>query len=381
MTTQYISIRLGKSRGTATLRHNLLIANNKTGNYDTQAINKVFAFDKDGNVSKYAEFQRHAKTRDFTADPNKTKTKQYAIYKDLVRHTKTVEQNIRLNHQQPDPITGKKPRKLQKDTKLWWEGIITFGNETQDLKKSDLTEHLEELDNKAQQFLATFAKQESINPQNLICIRHSDELQLHYHFLITLYNEKDRKPLGGSLNKTKLTQLQDLAGATFADIGFERGKSKQLRMLESQPIQYKKVDEWMGEISKAQDTTIELTRKIKTLQFEANILSNEKTALITFNKTLAQTAKIYNQFEKQLTERETNLQIEKQQATKVQNQFMDKIIQIIKVVRHHIAEPINKLCEIVLEQVFNIKPTPIPEKQFSLKEMLRGIEPERKISR
>jgi hypothetical protein len=86
MATQYVSIRLAKSRGTATLRHNLLIANNKTGNYDTQAINKAFAFDKDGNVSKYAEFKRHAKTRDFTADPNKTKTKQYAIYKDLVKY-------------------------------------------------------------------------------------------------------------------------------------------------------------------------------------------------------------------------------------------------------------------------------------------------------
>ena len=381
MTTQYISIRLAKSRGTATLRHNLLIANNKTGNYDTQAINKVFAFDKDGNVSKYAEFQRHAKTRDFTADPNKIKTKQYVIYKDLARHTKAVEQNIRLNHQLPDPITGKKPRKLQKDTKLWWEGIITFGNETQDLKKSDLTEQIENVDNKAQQFISKFAKQENINPQNLILFRHTDELQIHYHFLITLYNEKDRKPIGGSLNKAKLTQLQDLAGNTFADIGFKRGKSKQLRMLESQPIQHKKVDEWMSKISKAQDTTIELARKVKTLQLETGTLANEKASLMIFNRHLSETASIYNKLEKQLLARETNLQTEKQQVAKVQKQLMDKIIQIVKVVRQHIAEPINKLCEIVLEQVFNIKPTPKPEKQLSLKEMLKGIEPEREISR
>ena len=250
--------------------------------------------------------------------------------------------------------------------------------------------------------MVRFAIKENINLQNIIIIRNSDERQHHYHFLITMYNEKDRKPIGGTLNRTKLTQLQDLVGEAYAGCGFYRGKPKIERLKEGQKIQHKKTDEWLCDISKAQDTNIELHKQISHLKTEKNELTNLnfeisddilKSMEILESKTnqikdieqnkieLSQKAKVYNQFENQLNNKQLELDQQEYHITKAKKELTNSISRIIDVVQRNITQPISKLIKIVLDQVFNIKDAPEPEKQLSLGELLRGIRPQRQITR
>jgi len=117
-------------------------------------------------------------------------------------------------------------RNRRKDSQLIYEGIITFSTD------ADLTDR-QAFDQSALDLLNQIAKRHGFN-EPLWLVRHEDESRPHYHFAFANAHSETAKPV--RLSPNDLRQLQDLAGQCFEHLGLSRGKPKEQRIEDGEPV-------------------------------------------------------------------------------------------------------------------------------------------------
>ena len=119
-------------------------------------------------------------------------------------------------------------RKMRNDTGIIIEGIITFSKDSREFVNDE--ENWKKLDQKAIEFVRELERR--WNTKAVYVARHSDETTTHYHFAIMNYDYENHKTIRAGLKKRHTSQLQDLAGKVFGELGFERGKKIAQRLRE-----------------------------------------------------------------------------------------------------------------------------------------------------
>lgn len=127
------------------------------------------------------------------------------------------------------------PRALKRNTKLFYSGVITFGNEDGSLSRDEIMYDInrDELDIRAFHFLLNFCEDNGIDHRSSYIVRHNDEAQVHYHFGFVGYDFKNHEVIRNRLTSTFLSQLQDKIGDQFKKLGFSRGIKKKTALSRS----------------------------------------------------------------------------------------------------------------------------------------------------
>jgi hypothetical protein len=142
---------------------------------------------------------------------------------DILEHTiDEISKKITIDYNSKRLEKGKKlgvkSRCLSSKTKLFYTGLIGFGNDDATLTKNDFSNiDLNELDQSAIDLAHSIAKSQGC--QIIYLVRHADETQYHYHFLITAYdfkkNEIIRSRFAGKDGRIFMSGFQDMAGDFF----------------------------------------------------------------------------------------------------------------------------------------------------------------------
>ena len=120
-------------------------------------------------------------------------------------------------------------RAWRKDSNHIVSGIITFSKEARDNVNNAPP------DAQAERFICALGDQYKAMPVYLV--RHADETTTHYHFQFLNLCEDDMRPLSVKLGRKQLSELQDLAGRCFEDVGLGRGKRRVDRMRDGEPFE------------------------------------------------------------------------------------------------------------------------------------------------
>lgn len=123
------------------------------------------------------------------------------------------------------------PRALKSNTNLFYQGVITFGNEDGTLSRAEM-DSLDQtaLDQAALSFLNAFCTENGIASNSAYLVKHCDESQIHYHYGLIGYDFERHEVIRNRLNPAFCSALQNKIGAYFARLGFNRGLSKKERI-------------------------------------------------------------------------------------------------------------------------------------------------------
>lgn len=189
-----------------------------------------------------SKYSRNLKEDEFYANQNNTiwfndePTEFKRDIKDLKQHKlkreikKTISDKIEKIEKFHKKHNG---RKLQKNRNLFFNGIITFGNETQNLSREEMENvNQDELDKSRHNRVKKILESLNLKGNDYILVKHKDEQQIHYHFDFIGYDLKEKKSVRKKMNQKKMIEFQDIAGERFNDLGFERGKPKSERVRE-----------------------------------------------------------------------------------------------------------------------------------------------------
>lgn len=225
-----------------------------------------------------------------------------------------IERLKTLETEQRQAFESSVGRKLRKDGNMFVTGVLTFGGEGFQDKTQKA---LKELDARASDFVKELCDKEGISPVYLV--RHADEASPHYHFMTTnVRNDLSAGPahstFSASLDRTRLSELQDQAGAAFRDLGFDRGIKKVERLQAGEDYSvtvHKSVRHFHSELEPrlraTQEKIQELERvrdqkalQVERLQAEARKLDLTEAQLKTALDKKAQAEKTLAVYEKRL---------------------------------------------------------------------------------
>lgn len=116
--------------------------------------------------------------------------------------------------------TEKKP---QKTTKYFKTGIITFSREEYD-KAEDKTSFTRKLFEHGRELIDQYCERLNVKP--VYAAIHLDEANPHIHFIVTNTDKETGRSVTKKINPQFLRDLQDIAGQIYADMGYDRGQSK-----------------------------------------------------------------------------------------------------------------------------------------------------------
>ena len=90
---------------------------------------------------------------------------------------------------------------------------------------------MDEIDEKAMDMAARLAyarlcKEMGVEAKNGYICKHRDESQIHYHFTVLAYDFTKHEVIRKSIDRKKLSKMQDITGDTFSPLGFSRGEKK-----------------------------------------------------------------------------------------------------------------------------------------------------------
>jgi Plasmid recombination enzyme. len=153
----------------------------------------------------------------------------------LIDSVTTVEELDKKNIEQIERFETAKNRSIRKDANSTVAGIITFGGNDYITKTND---SLNVLDEKAKELVEKIASKYDV--ETLYLIRHADEAATHYHFqLSNIKNDlskAQKSTITAELDRTSTSNLQDMAGEVFHDVGFDRGVKKIIRLQRGEPF-------------------------------------------------------------------------------------------------------------------------------------------------
>ena len=225
-----------------------------------------------------------------------------------------IERLKALELEQRQAFSAATGRKCRKDGNMFITGVLTFGGEGFQDKTQ---KNLDQLDARASDFVKALCDKESISPVYLV--RHMDEASPHYHFMTTnvrndLLTSPEHTTFSASLDRTRLSELQDQAGQAFKDIGFNRGikKVERLKAGEDYSVtvhksvrhfhselepRLRETQEKIQELERVRD---EKARQVERLQQEARKLDLTEAQLKTVLDKKAQAEKTLAVYEKRL---------------------------------------------------------------------------------
>lgn len=225
-----------------------------------------------------------------------------------------IERLKALETEQRQAFESSVGRKLRKDGNMFVTGVLTFGGEGFQDKTS---KNLDRLDARASEFVKDLCDKEGISPVYLV--RHADEASPHYHFMTTnVRNDLSAGPahstFSAGLDRTRLSELQDQAGAAFRDLGFDRGIKKVERLKAGEDYSvtvHKSVRHFHSELEprlrETQEKIQELERvrdqkalQVERLKAEARKLDLTEAQLKTALDKKAQAEKTLAVYEKRL---------------------------------------------------------------------------------
>lgn len=143
------------------------------------------------------------------------------VYNEIKSHFANVEKEAfkdwKENHR----------KAMKSNVRLVWDGIITLGNLSNTLTRQEVDEiPKDQLEKAFKDGYNAICNYVGVNPDNGYLIIHYDELQIHAHFSIVGYNFDKHQTLNPFLKREQCSQLQDIVGKQFNNIGFKRGVKK-----------------------------------------------------------------------------------------------------------------------------------------------------------
>ena len=244
-----------------------------------------------------------------------------------------------------------KNQKIKKNANLCVSGIITFGGEDYLNKASN---SLDELDKKAKEYVEKIA--EKYDVEALYLVRHADEASPHYQFMLSnVKNDLSRSQttMTTELDRTATSQLQDIAGEVFRDVGFDRGVSKKKRLERGEPyanvvhksvreMQYRlepALNKMQTELETANETLEKLKAEIeKQEKYEEKVnmkIAERKEALELLQKTELDSSqnieRLKKEIEKEEKKRKTCLSRREDAETKLK-MIEDKVLNAEKLI-------------------------------------------------
>lgn len=226
-----------------------------------------------------------------------------------------------------------KKRKRKSDANDFISGILVFSD------PSAVSET--ELRNQAMRYLAKISQRYGVLPVYLI--EHQDELKTHFHFLLPNL-DREAKAISNRIDKTECSKLQDLAGETFADLGFSRGENtpadetprKHYTVLEGHKRELKKAKKQkLDAVAEASQAEVFLSQVLAALDEKKELLAKHEQLL----KNTIDTAKREKAFL-----RESLIQQEKEiKERKAEYKKYDEEIRRIREERKTILDEKNQL--------------------------------------
>jgi L-fucose mutarotase/ribose pyranase (RbsD/FucU family) len=225
--------------------------------------------------------QRHHDMRTSTHIPNYVDKSKSIINSVIIAPaSETVLRDICLTRRGIRDI-----RKLGINSNISTRGIITFSHDAQKIIESL---PIEEQDQRFLEAAKAIAKELNSTLTGLVV--HRDETALHAHFQIPAY-DLNGNPLSKTIKPLTTAKLQDIASASYIDIGITRGKPKADRIRDGDHLNqiYNRSVQQLHE---------DLPREIETLQrqaFEYYEKAKKNYAYLEKSQALARNASSNNE--------------------------------------------------------------------------------------
>lgn len=241
------------------------------------------------------------------------------------------------------------PRSLKNNTNITYGGLLTFGNESQNLTREEMDKiNQEDLFNSSRDYIFEVLENLGLKRENLLYfVQHNDETQIHFQFKIIGYDFDNHKIIRNDLTPSRMEKLQDIGEKHFLkrDIDIYRGISKKERIkkeLEKKGLSY----EDYSKLSKKQKHEIKIDSNVVYRDTRQNF-QNLKLEYVKSEKDI----KGLNQQKISLMEIFQKIQEEKNQGIKdikIQREDFKKIemdTELKKIEYSRMTEEQNKLRE------------------------------------
>lgn len=150
------------------------------------------------------------------------------LYGDNVQLIKSLQKQIKYEmqkriSQQEQCYREKYGRAIPRNTNHFFKGIVTFSKE--DFNSIPTNEkNRNRMDLAMQKYMDMMYETYGTKP--LYYVRHEDETTVHYHFVSENFDYEEARTVLRRLVKYEFSKMQDMVGTVFADLGYQRGKSK-----------------------------------------------------------------------------------------------------------------------------------------------------------
>jgi len=150
------------------------------------------------------------------------------IYSDNIQLIKSLQKQIKHEmqkriSQQEKYYREKHGRAMPRNTNHFFKGIVTFSKE--DSKGTSTNEkNRNQMDLAMQKYMDMMYETYGTKP--LYYVRHEDETTVHYHFVSENFDYEEARTVLRRLVKYEFSKMQNIVGTAFADLGYQRGRSK-----------------------------------------------------------------------------------------------------------------------------------------------------------
>lgn len=153
---------------------------------------------------------------------------QEKLLKEIRKYHKKEVDNRKKDYQEHNK------RKMRSDANLNYRGIITFGNEEQNLSREEMNNQNQDLLDKCRHDTVkkTIVSLGLPEDTKYYIVKHLDEEQIHYHYEFIGYDFVNHSLIRRGLTQKKMIELQDIAGERYQDLDFHRGISKDKKIVD-----------------------------------------------------------------------------------------------------------------------------------------------------
>jgi hypothetical protein len=114
-------------------------------------------------------------------------------------------------------------RAMPRNTNHFFKGVVTFSKEDSSGISTN-KKNRNKLDIAMQKYMEMM--NETYGTKPLYYVRHEDETTVHYHFVSENFDYEEARTVLRRLVKYEFSKMQDMVGTVFADLGYQRGRSK-----------------------------------------------------------------------------------------------------------------------------------------------------------